>query len=160
MNYNRIKNPTTGRFVKVTSTLGKKIIENYIIQLGGAQPINYNVDILTNDEKDTLNSNVNDILNTIIINGSGPGTLPGTYNVVLTNSISVYYPTNNINPSVSRKPKISNFNFKKYLDLKDMGHYYKNISNVDTKYLKKELKKKIIEKTRIYLNNSYNLSLI
>ena len=32
MNYNRIKNPTTGRFVKVTSTLGKKIIENYIIQ--------------------------------------------------------------------------------------------------------------------------------
>ena len=33
MSYNKIQNPITGRSVKVASTLGKKILKNYIIQL-------------------------------------------------------------------------------------------------------------------------------
>ena len=36
MNYNRIVNPATGRFVNINSTLGKKIINNYILKIGGS----------------------------------------------------------------------------------------------------------------------------
>ena len=33
--YSRIKNPQTNRFVNINSTLGKRIINNYLNQLGG-----------------------------------------------------------------------------------------------------------------------------
>jgi len=39
------------------------------------------------------------------INGLGICTLSGKYNIVLTNSTSVYYPTNNINPVLSKTTK-------------------------------------------------------
>jgi hypothetical protein len=37
MNYNKIINPLTGRKVNITSKLGKKILRNYLNQLGGAK---------------------------------------------------------------------------------------------------------------------------
>jgi len=37
MNYNKIINPLTGRKVNITSKLGKKILKNYLNQLGGAK---------------------------------------------------------------------------------------------------------------------------
>ena len=33
--YSRIKSPMTNRFVNINSTLGKRIINNYLNQLGG-----------------------------------------------------------------------------------------------------------------------------
>ena len=41
MNYSRIKNPLTGRYVKTTSNLGNQIIQNYIYQLGGQNECGY-----------------------------------------------------------------------------------------------------------------------
>lgn len=41
MNYNRIRNPITGRLVKTTSKLGRNIIHNYINQLGGQDVCGY-----------------------------------------------------------------------------------------------------------------------
>ena len=41
MNYSRIKNPLTGRYVKTCSNLGNQIIKNYIYQLGGQNECGY-----------------------------------------------------------------------------------------------------------------------
>ena len=62
------------------------------------------------------------------INGLGICTLSGKYNIVLTNSTSVYYPTHKINPVLSKTTKFLIFNFFKYLDTQNKSHYYKNVN--------------------------------